>query len=45
MFIAKNEQELKCPNCNGQLTIEDINDTIKDILWSLIYLNFKLGYL
>ena len=27
MFIAKNKQELKCPNCNGQLSIEDINDT------------------
>lgn len=27
MYIAKNEKELKCPSCGGQLTIEDINDT------------------
>lgn len=27
MFITKNVQELKCPNCNGQLSIEDVNDS------------------
>lgn len=27
MFIARTEEEFKCPNCGGQLTVEDTIDT------------------